>query len=1231
MTNTSPRFNLGFATASVSATFSSPQQVVQLADGGILVAGLADDGTGYRFCVAKFTAEGILDTSFAATGITTVPALGGGEAYDLVIDAGGNIIVAGLSDAGGSFALVRLLPSGEADTSFGVGGVVIDLPTTDMNLGRTVLLDDVGNIILVGTGGPAGDTDFILRRYDSSGNLDTTFGTGGLVRTEITGTGQPDTAQHAVMLADGKIIVVGSTFNGHDTDAVIVRYNSDGSIDATFNASSATAGMLVSSGSSADEVNRNVAVLPDGSLVVVGGANAADVFAGGSDIRVMKYDSTTDTVTYLHIEDLGTSEEGRSVCVLPDGRFLVAGISYGGLGEVQCVIAQYDEFGALDTAGFGNGNGYVITNFPQFEGVVATDITFDLDGNILLTGSRADTDFVVLRFTAEGRYDTNFGEGKTVGGTVSHDVGHGPTLLDGTAQVYDDEFDLADDYGGSSLRIERDSGADSHDTFVATGNLGALTDGTSLLLGGNEIGNVSQVDGLLVLTFSAGTTRAQVNEVMSSIAYQYVGADAPPASIDLLWKFDDNDPDDRPPARATITVDFATGPGTYTLDWSDMSSKLTAPPELLNHIEIDVTNNAGAGTITEFNAGGTTSSDTVSVLVQASGGPSTYSQTDNFIINGTTGNDIIKTSDGNDIVTTGGGEDSIDTGGGDDVVKVVVPQSTGETYRQFFYLNTFDAGAGNDRLEVSGASVDLGGLSSASGDGPTRALLGFEDLVFTTQSADGHNQAYLRIADVIDADGIHQVTGSSVADTFEIGPEPETYPSGLTIDISGMTFLNWNSDGQQDTIAVTGTGLSDTITGNNAGFNRLSGGLGNDVVHGGDAGNTISGGGGTDDLYGGLGQDSFEGGAGADNIYGTAGSNDVASYASSVAGVTVNLLTNVHTGGDAQGDKLYNINGVVGSESADKITGNNADNLIVGNGGDDLLYGRNGIDTIYGGEGNDKLYGENDNDTLHGENGNDTLYGGTGNDDLYGGDGTDVFYGGAGADNIYGGTGTSDIAYYNTSTLGVTVNLVTNFNSGGEAEGDKLYSIERVQGSNAADTITGDGAVNTLYGNGGNDSIAGGMGADLLFGGAGSDSFVFSLGDTGQAPSTYDQVKDYQKGAVGIGDEISFATHLFIGGSQAAATVTQASIDAATGIATFAAGSGRSQVDALADIAARFTAAGDSAGEFALFRINATGDYYVFISDGLEGVTATDSVIRLNGITSVTSINVTDGDLTLLA
>ena len=47
------------------------------------------------------------------------------------------------------------------------------MPTTDMNLGRTALLDDVGNNVLVGTGGPVTDTDFMLRRYDSSGNLDT--------------------------------------------------------------------------------------------------------------------------------------------------------------------------------------------------------------------------------------------------------------------------------------------------------------------------------------------------------------------------------------------------------------------------------------------------------------------------------------------------------------------------------------------------------------------------------------------------------------------------------------------------------------------------------------------------------------------------------------------------------------------------------------------------------------------------------------------------------------------------------------------------------------------------------------------------------------------------------------------------------------------------------------------------------------------------------------------------
>jgi S-layer protein len=100
--------------------------------------------------------------------------------------------------------------------------------------------------------------------------------------------------------------------------------------------------------------------------------------------------------------------------------------------------------------------------------------------------------------------------------------------------------------------------------------------------------------------------------------------------------------------------------------------------------------------------------------------------------------------------------------------------------------------------------------------------------------------------------------------------------------------------------------------------------------------------------------------------------------------------------------------------------------------------------------------------------------------------------------------------------------------------------------------------------------------------------------------------------------------------AAAAATATQAAINMTTGLATFAAASGTTMADALGDISARFTAAVNSAGEFAFFRIGNAGNEYLYVSDGVAGVTANDVVMQLTGITSIGSINLTAGDLTIL-
>jgi Ca2+-binding RTX toxin-like protein len=133
-----------------------------------------------------------------------------------------------------------------------------------------------------------------------------------------------------------------------------------------------------------------------------------------------------------------------------------------------------------------------------------------------------------------------------------------------------------------------------------------------------------------------------------------------------------------------------------------------------------------------------------------------------------------------------------------------------------------------------------------------------------------------------------------------------------------------------------------------------------------------------------------------------------------------------------------------------------------------------------------------DNDTIGAAIDNVTLFA-TGNDTLDGGVGNDTLIGGTGADTLIGGSGI-DTADYSTSANGVNVNLATNVNTGGDAQGDSLTGIENVTGSNYNDALTGDSNDNTLTGGAGNDTLVGGAGNDTLIGGAGNDTLVGGTG-----------------------------------------------------------------------------------------------------------------------------------------
>jgi serralysin len=242
---------------------------------------------------------------------------------------------------------------------------------------------------------------------------------------------------------------------------------------------------------------------------------------------------------------------------------------------------------------------------------------------------------------------------------------------------------------------------------------------------------------------------------------------------------------------------------------------------------------------------------------------------------------------------------------------------------------------------------------------------------------------------------------------------------------------------------------------------------------------------GSDSLVGFDGDDILDGGPGADELWGGYGF-DLASYNASSAAVQINLFYNYSAvGGDAAGDRLYSIEGLVGSAFGDALYGNDQGNVLRGGGGDDVLVGFGGDDVVHG-EGGD--------DSIGGSAGIDRLDGGEGDDLLDGGEGDDVLDGGAGVD-----TASFESSY---NYAGVNADLASGIAHGAAPVGsDRLSGIENLEG-----TLYGD----RLAGNGGANALDGAQGADVLEGRGGADRFVY--GQTYESmPAAPDLILDFSR------------------------------------------------------------------------------------------------------------------------
>ena len=277
------------------------------ADGAVVTAGWAERGGRRVIELARFQ-PGTLDPAFGNGGIADTPVgTGDAEASALVLLPDGRLLVAGR--AGGRSALLRYLPTGALDLTFGTGGMVLG----PSGPSRAVAVQPDGAILVAGGG-------FSVTRYSPDGRLEATF----------TPIGTDAVANALTVQPDGRILVAGS----RSGRSVLVRLLADGSLDPTFAIVTGPPGTAAA-----------LALEPDGRIVTAG---------TGFAIERYNADGTVDpSFGVAGVATPPVQGDAHAIAVQPNGKIVVGGSNY--------LTTRVDSFGYLDETWGENYQGHGVS------------------------------------------------------------------------------------------------------------------------------------------------------------------------------------------------------------------------------------------------------------------------------------------------------------------------------------------------------------------------------------------------------------------------------------------------------------------------------------------------------------------------------------------------------------------------------------------------------------------------------------------------------------------------------------------------------------------------------------------------------------------------------------------------------------------------------------------------------------------------------------------------------
>lgn len=268
--------------------------------------------------LVRYNHDGTRDNDFGTNGVVTYNHSYWDAVYGIALQPDGKIVVGGLSAdeslTSSEALLLRFKMDGTPDPTFGTNGMVVYSQGINDEIISVAVQPD--GKILAGGHTLNGPSDVLLLRYNPNGTLDTGFGAGGVVKYDG---GSADYARKIALQADGKILVAGWTHEGIDDNVLLLRYNSDGTLDSLFGTNG-----VVRYDSRKYEQGWSMAVQPNGKVLVTGRVEDTD----HSDVLLLRYakDGALDAsfgqggvVRY----DSGLKDGAQSVAIASDGGIVV--------------------------------------------------------------------------------------------------------------------------------------------------------------------------------------------------------------------------------------------------------------------------------------------------------------------------------------------------------------------------------------------------------------------------------------------------------------------------------------------------------------------------------------------------------------------------------------------------------------------------------------------------------------------------------------------------------------------------------------------------------------------------------------------------------------------------------------------------------------------------------------------------------------------------------------------